>query len=121
MATKFFIIILLLFCSCPSLANTGVNWNLLNLSDWQKTEINNLNSSWQKTSMNLSKQIIYDQNILKTFLSNPLSSDQDIIKLQNKILLNQNKLSIKAMENFLQKRSLLNALQRQRLHKILSN
>ncbi|HSA06046.1 MAG TPA: hypothetical protein P5556_02580 [Candidatus Gastranaerophilales bacterium] len=98
----------------------GINWETLNLSNAQRAQLKVLELKWQKTSNIINGQIIYDKNKLKYVLTNPFSTDKEIKELQNRILVNQKKLRYEAMENFLQKRTVLLPLQRQKLHEMIS-
>ena len=98
---------------------SSIKWEKLNLSVNQQAKINILDMNWQNTSKYFIKQIIQDRIRLKYALTNPFASEQEIIYLQNRILINQNELSYKAMENFLQKKSVLTIPQRKKLQRML--
>lgn len=97
-----------------------VSWETLNLSKNQLASIKTLDMKWEKICAELRSQIIQDKKKLKIMLSYPFIPDNVIKEQQNRILENQKKLRYKAMENFLQKRSILTILQRKRLHEMLS-
>jgi len=106
---------------CFAYTTRDIRWESLNLSPEQRNRIRILDYNWQRTSSELSSQIISEKNQLRYLLSNPCSSDCDIRNLQNRVIANQSILRYQAMSSFLQKRRLLNTPQRKKLHKFLLN
>jgi len=99
----------------------AIRWECLNLSQAQQARINMLDLNWQKTRESFTAQIMQDKQKLRYLLSNPFALDAEIKSVQQRILINQQKLRNYAMENFLRKRNVLTLLQRKKLHEMLSN
>ncbi len=116
------IIFLQIPCSTYSMQNeNSIKWSRLNLTESQVIQIKNLDFHWEKTRNNFLWHINKDKKRLKQMLQNPYSCDNEIKKIQKRLLINQQKLRHEAMENFLLKRNVLTDDQRKQLHKMISN
>jgi len=99
---------------------SSVSWDKLNLTTTQKAKIKVLDLEWERSSRNLIEKISHDKEQLKALLESPFATEAEIRDLQKRILLNQQELRYRAMNNFLQKRKVLTLCQKKKLHKMLS-
>jgi Spy/CpxP family protein refolding chaperone len=108
----------LVILSCPALACAkDVNWDSLNLSPQQETQIDRLEDSWEKTHAEVGSQIERDTSELRAIL--PTGDTQHIRQLQNRITANKMFLMNQSMDTFLRKRETLTPGQRVQLQKII--
>lgn len=108
--------IILIVPSQPSLAKE-IHWDDLNLTPQQETQMQNLESNWEKTHQEVSSQIDKDMAELKTLL--PSGDTQRIRQLQTRISNNKMYLMNESMDTFLRKRDMLTPAQRAQLQKLL--
>lgn len=94
-----------------------INWETLNLTPQQSTQMQTLEEGWHKIHQNLSVQIQRDMAELKTIL--PTGDSQKIRELQTRIMTNKNYLMNESMDTFLKKREMLSPEQRSQLQKML--
>ncbi|WP_303673490.1 Spy/CpxP family protein refolding chaperone [Vampirovibrio chlorellavorus] len=108
----------LLAASLFSMAHAGeINWQVLNLTPQQSTQMQTLEDGWHKVHQNLSTQIQRDMAELKTIL--PTGDSQKIRELQTRIMTNKTYLMNESMDTFLKKREMLSPEQRSQLQKML--
>lgn len=101
-----------------SIAHAGeINWQTLNLTPQQSTQMQTLEEGWHKIHQNLSVQIQRDMAELKTIL--PTGDSQKIRELQTRIMTNKTYLMNESMDTFLKKREMLSPEQRSQLQKML--
>jgi Spy/CpxP family protein refolding chaperone len=101
-----------------SMAHAGeINWQILNLTPQQSTQMQTLEDGWHKVHQNLSAQIQRDMAELKTIL--PTGDSQKIRELQTRIMTNKTYLMNESMDTFLKKREMLSPEQRSQLQKML--
>lgn len=96
-----------------------INWDGLNLSEYQKTKLLELEREWTKINQLIRPKIIRDQQQLKNIMRNPNAQEDQIRALQSDIMMRKKQLQIEATENFLSKRRLLTEEQRQKLHAMM--
>jgi Spy/CpxP family protein refolding chaperone len=108
--------IILLIPTQPSLAKE-IHWDDLNLTPQQESQIQNLETNWEKTHQEVSGQIEKDMAELKTLL--PSGDTQRIRQLQTRISTNKMYLMNESMDTFLRKRDMLTPAQRTQLQKLL--
>lgn len=108
----------LMILVCPGIACArGIDWESLNLSPQQESQIGRLESSWEKTHAEIGAQIERDSAELRSLL--PTGDIQRIRHLQARITTNKMYLMNQSMETFLKKRDTLTPAQRLQLQKIL--
>lgn len=101
-----------------SMAHAGeINWQTLNLTPQQSTQMQTLEEGWHKIHRNLSAQIQRDMAELKAIL--PTGDSQKIRELQTRIMTNKTYLMNESMDTFLKKREMLSPEQRSQLQKML--
>lgn len=94
-----------------------LNWDSLNLSPHQETQINRLENNWEKTHQEVNAQIAKDMAEMKTLL--PTGDTQRIRQLQTRITTNKMYLMNESMDTFLKKRDMLTPVQRSQLQKMM--
>lgn len=94
-----------------------LNWDSLNLSPHQETQINRLENNWEKTHQEVNAQIAKDMAEMKTLL--PTGDTQRIRQLQTRITTNKMYLMNESMDTFLKKRDTLTPVQRSQLQKMM--
>lgn len=94
-----------------------IDWNTLNLTSQQETQMQHLETSWQKTHQEVSSQIEKDTAEMKELL--PTGNTQRIRQLQTRISTNKMYLMNESMDTFLKKRDMLTPTQRTQLQKML--
>lgn len=109
-------LIILIVPAQPGLA-AEIHWDNLNLTPQQETQMENLESNWEKTHQEVSSQIEKDMAELKTLL--PTGDTQRIRQLQTRISNNKMYLMNESMDTFLRKRDMLTPAQRTQLQKLL--
>lgn len=108
----------LIILACPALACAkDVDWDSLNLSPQQETQIDRLEDSWERTHSEVGNQIERDSAELRAIL--PTGDTQRIRQLQNRISTNKMLLMNQSMDTFLKKRDMLTPGQRMQLQKML--
>lgn len=107
---------LLMTVAAPVLAR-DINWNSLNLTPQQETQMERLEDNWEKTHHEVSAQIERDMAELKTLL--PTGDTQRIRQLQSRIMTNKMYLMNESMDTFLKKRDMLTPVQRSQLQKLM--
>jgi Spy/CpxP family protein refolding chaperone len=96
-----------------------IDWDTLNLSPQQETQMQRLEGNWQKTHQEVNSQIEKDTEEMKELL---LTGDsQRIRQLQNRISTNKMYLMNESTDTFLKKRDILTPAQRSQLQKMLPN
>jgi Spy/CpxP family protein refolding chaperone len=105
-------------CLLSFLAHAGeINWEYLNLTPQQQTQMQQLESDWHKIHQNVGGQLEKDMAELKTIL--PTGDSQKIRELQTRIMTNKTYLMNESMDTFLKKREMLSPTQRAQLQKML--
>lgn len=94
-----------------------IKWDTLNLTPQQETQMDDLESSWQKVHHDVSVQIERDTAELKTIL--PTGDSKKIRELQTRIMNNRTYLMNESMDTFLRKREMLSPAQRSQLQQML--
>lgn len=108
----------LIILACPAFAFAkDVDWDSLNLSPQQETQIDRLEDSWERTHSEVGNQIERDSAELRAIL--PTGDTQRIRQLQNRISTNKMLLMNQSMDTFLKKRDMLTPGQRMQLQKML--
>ena len=108
----------LIILACPALACArDVDWDSLNLTPQQETQIDRLEDSWERTHSEVGSQIERDSAELRSIL--PTGDTQRIRQLQNRISTNKMLLMNQSMDTFLKKRDMLTPGQRQQLQKMI--
>jgi Spy/CpxP family protein refolding chaperone len=103
---------------CPAFACArDIDWESLNLSPQQESQIGRLESSWEKTHAEIGAQIERDSAELRALL--PTGDTQRIRQLQTRITSNKMFLMNQSMDTFLKKRDTLTPAQRLQLQKML--
>jgi Spy/CpxP family protein refolding chaperone len=108
--------VLIISAAVPALAR-DINWNSLNLTPQQETQMERLEDNWEKTHHEVNAQIERDMAELKTLL--PTGDSQRIRQLQGRIMTNKMYLMNESMDTFLKKRDMLTPVQRTQLQKIM--
>jgi Spy/CpxP family protein refolding chaperone len=94
-----------------------IDWDTLNLSPQQETQMQHLEGNWQKTHQEVNTQIEKDMEEMKDLL---LTGDsQRIRQLQSRISTNKMYLMNESTDTFLKKRDILTPAQRSQLQKML--
>lgn len=101
----------------PGALAAEIKWDNLNLTPQQETQMDDLESGWQKVHHDVSAQIERDTAELKTIL--PTGDSQKIRQLQNRIMNNRTYLMNESMDTFLRKREMLSPAQRSQLQQML--
>jgi hypothetical protein len=108
----------LMILVCPTIACAkDIDWESLNLTPQQESQIGRLESSWEKTHAEIGAQIERDSAELRALL--PMGDPQRIRQLQNRITSNKMFLMNQSMDTFLKKRDTLTPAQRLQLQKML--
>jgi Spy/CpxP family protein refolding chaperone len=94
-----------------------IQWESLNLTPQQESQIHQLENNWEKTHQTVSAQIEKDMEELKTLL--PTGDTQRIRQLQTRITANKMYLMNESMDTFLKKRDMLTPGQRSQLQKMI--
>lgn len=94
-----------------------IDWDTLNLTPQQQTQMQHLETSWQKTHQEVNGQIEKDTAEMKEMLPN--GDSQRIRQLQNRISTNKMYLMNESMDTFLRKREMLTPPQRAQLMKMM--
>jgi hypothetical protein len=94
-----------------------INWEHLNLTPQQETQMQQLEDAWHKIHQNVAGQIERDMAELKTIL--PTGDSQKIRELQTRIMANKTYLMNESMDTFLKKREMLSPTQRAQLQKMI--
>ncbi len=101
-----------------SLAHASeINWEYLNLTPQQQTQMQQLENDWHKIHQNVGGQLEKDMAELKTIL--PTGDSQKIRELQTRIMTNKTYLMNESMDTFLKKREMLSPPQRAQLQKMI--
>jgi Spy/CpxP family protein refolding chaperone len=108
---------MILLTPAQSVLAKDINWDSLNLTPQQETQMQNLETNWEKTHQEVSSQIDKDMQELKTLL--PTGDTQRIRQLQTRISNNKMYLMNESMDTFLRKRDMLTPMQRTQLQKML--
>jgi len=96
-----------------------INWNKLNLTQYQATQINKLDDEWDLINSKIKPDLINNQKKLKVMLTDPNATECAIRNLYIEIILEQEHLKYQALEIFLAKRRLLKRDQLVKLHQML--
>ncbi len=96
-----------------------IKWECLHLSPNQTGKIQNIDSNWKQKSSKILPKLHYYQEQLQEKLSDPNADEREIIELQEKVFKEKEKLQREALENFLQKKRILNNYQKEKLNKII--
>lgn len=113
---RLFLVFILLSAPLPGLTKE-IRWDSLNLTPQQESQIEQLESQWERTHSEVAAQIERDRTELKSLL--PLGDSQRIRILQNRITTNKMYLMNESMNTFLRKRDTLTPDQRNQLQRLL--
>lgn len=94
----------------------AVNWNELNLSPQQSSQIHALEMNWERTHQRITREIEQDQASIKRLL--PSGNRTKIQDLQRRIMKNKMYLMNQSTETFMKKREQLNPDQQSRLKRM---
>jgi len=109
---------LLLIAVMPTATLAGeIQWDSLNLSPQQESQMDRLENNWERTHDEVNAQIERDTAELKAIL--PTGDTQRIRQLQGRITTNKMYLMNQSMDTFLKKRDMLTPGQRQQLQKLI--
>ncbi|MEK7432155.1 MAG: hypothetical protein AABZ74_03395 [Cyanobacteriota bacterium] len=87
----------------------AINWGVLNLTPAQKDKMRLMNMDFQKISIKFKAEIDLKQLEIEKMLISPHSSSDVIRKIMKEKLAVESKLRMEALENFLQKKAILNS------------
>lgn len=124
MKSRFKAIFIVAFFLCTSDCLAGekaypvINWEVMGLTQAQKTKMLELDQKWQRVHNNLSLRIINNKQKLRVLLLSPYTTDAEIRELQGLILKDKKMLKYQSMEIFLEKRSILSPEQKKSLSEI---
>ena len=109
---------LFLLCNVSSISEAHhIDWDTLNLSPQQESQMQHLESNWEKTHQEVNGQIEKDMAEMKEIL--PTGNTQRIRQLQTRISNNKMYLMNESMDTFLKKRDMLTPSQRAQLQKMM--
>jgi hypothetical protein len=98
-----------------------VDWSKLNLSPSQKTQIESLESQWNKDYNEIKPIILDEQHHLTKLLADHTSDPVEIMSVQQSIARKKEQLNGMATANFLKKRAVLNDNQQYSLELMVRN
>ncbi len=111
------LVVVLTFVTVPAAFAGNINWDELNLTPQQSSQIERLESEWERDRAIVTDQIARDKAELKSLLPN---GDRERIKfLQRRITHNEMYLMNASMETFLDKRDILQPDQRSKLQRMM--
>ncbi|CAN5386045.1 hypothetical protein BH11CYA1_BH11CYA1_21800 [soil metagenome] len=97
----------------------NVDWSKLNLSPQQNSQIQALEQQWYKDFNELSPQIRDEQSKLQKLLSDHNADSIQVMALQQSIARRREQLSNAAMQNYLNKRKVLDEKQQKQLEDMM--
>ena len=97
----------------------NVDWTKLNLSPQQSSQIQSLEQQWYKDFNELSPQIRDEQSKLQKLLSDHNADPIQVMALQQSIARRREQLSNAAMQNYLNKRKVLDEKQQKQLEEMM--
>lgn len=97
----------------------NVDWTKLNLTPVQSSQIQNLEQQWYKDFNELSPQIRDEQSKLQKLLSDHNADPIQVMALQQSIARRREQLSNAAMQNYLNKRKVLDEKQQKQLEDMM--
>lgn len=97
----------------------NVDWSKLNLTAQQNSQIQSLEQQWYKDFNDLSPQIRDEQNKLQKLLSDHNTDGVQVMALQQSIARRKEQLSNAAMQNYLNKRKVLDEKQQKQLEDMM--
>jgi Spy/CpxP family protein refolding chaperone len=97
----------------------AVNWNKLNLTPAQNAQIQTLEQQWYKDFNELSPQVRDEQLKLQKLLADHNADPIQVMALQQSIARRKEQLSNAAMQNYLNKRKVLDEKQKQQLEDMI--
>ncbi|MFA6212137.1 MAG: hypothetical protein WCT03_03590 [Candidatus Obscuribacterales bacterium] len=97
----------------------NVDWTKLNLSPQQSAQIQTLEQQWYKDFNELSPQIRDEQSKLQKLLSDHNADPIQVMALQQSIARRREQLSNAAMQNYLNKRKVLDEKQQKQLEDMM--
>jgi len=100
-------------------ASCNLDWTKLNLSAQQSSQIQSLEQQWYKDFNDLSPQIRDDQSKLQKLLSEHNADPIQVMALQQSIARRREQLSNAAMQNYLNKRKVLDEKQQKQLEDMM--
>lgn len=97
--------------------NTGcrINWQAMDLSPEQQSQLHQIDNQWQQTYNRLSPQVRQDTQALRQQLNSPTPNEATVMQLQSRIHSNEETLRQEATKAYLQKNRLLNPAQREEM------
>ncbi len=100
-------------------ASCNVDWTKLNLSPVQNSQIQTLEQQWYKDFNELSPQIRDEQSKLHKLLSDHNADPVQVMSMQQSIAARRAQLSNAAMQNYLNKRKVLDEKQQKQLEDMM--
>lgn len=100
-------------------SSCAVNWNKLNLTPAQNAQIQALEQQWYKDFNELSPQVRDEQIKLRSLLADHNADPIQVMALQQSIARRKEQLSNAAMQNYLNKRKVLDEKQKQQLEEMI--
>ena len=97
----------------------AVNWNKLNLTPAQSAQIQSLEQQWYKDFNELSPQVRDEQLKLQKLVADHNADPIQVMALQQSIARRKEQLSNAAMQNYLNKRKVLDEKQKQQLEDMI--
>jgi len=97
----------------------NIDWSKLNLSPQQSSQIQALEQQWYKDFNELSPQIRDEQSKLQKLLSDHNADPVQVMSMQQSIAARKAQLSNAAMQNYLNKRKLLDEKQQKQLEDMM--
>jgi Spy/CpxP family protein refolding chaperone len=118
-----FLFCLLLSCWLQAQAKQDlleVNWDSLDLSDQQRSSLNNLDQQWKNTVSQIAPRLHANERLLKHMIYSSTPNEDQILQLQEDIHEDKMRLKMNATEIFLDKRRVLNPQQQEKLQQIIN-
>lgn len=115
-----FLLISVVQLSNSCLAAQNIDWSSLNLSEEQLVKVGALDAKWNSLSKDSIPKISKEQENLRKALENPKATTEQIREANKNVLLLETSLQNAAMENFLEKRSILTDKQKKKLLELLA-
>jgi hypothetical protein len=97
-----------------------VNWDSLNLSNQQRSNLNSLDAQWHNTVTEVAPRIQGNEKKLKLLMNSSKADESQIIRLQEQIHEDKTRLKVQATQIFLDKRKCLNREQQDKLRKMIN-
>ncbi|MEM0951670.1 MAG: Spy/CpxP family protein refolding chaperone [Cyanobacteria bacterium P01_H01_bin.74] len=116
-AIRMILILFVLIAVVQPHAALAMDWQKLDLSPQQQTQINTLEANWKRTHHQLQGEINRDQAAVKRLL--PSGKKPEIQELQKRIMKNKMRLMNESTNTFMKKRDTLSPTQQQKLKQMM--